>query len=242
MKQQQYFKSSQLNDLLLHSQLIIFDMNGLIIDDEAVQVQATHHVLSQYGISISEDYWLHNIVGRKAAEFLVEILEEHGVPPRRYSLAEVIFQKNEKYQELMKTKTKELVRDGFISLLSYLSDQKKVNKQYVLAVGTSATRTEVDIILGKSGLNVLNQFEYILTGEDVKHSKPNPEIYLTLSQRAGIVTENCMVFEDTALGVQAAYNAGIKCIAVPNRFTVHQDLSNAVFVIDNLTRNATIIR
>ena len=63
-----------------------------------------------------------------------------------------------------------------------------------------------------------------------------------MSERAGVKAENCLVFEDTNPGVESASSAGMKCVAVPNKFTQSQDFSNASLVVSDLGKDARIIQ
>jgi beta-phosphoglucomutase-like phosphatase (HAD superfamily) len=75
----------------------------------------------------------------------------------------------------------------------------------------------------------------------VEKGKPDPEIYDLLAARAGVAHGECLVFEDSGLGVEAAHRAGMTCLAVPNRFTRSQDFDSAAFVLNDVTRHAKII-
>ena len=112
----------------------------------------------------------------------------------------------------------------------------------VLALATSALKEEVEIILGKQGLKMKSYFKYIVSGDKVKKAKPNPEIYKMVSEKAKIKPNFCLVFEDSAIGALAAKRAGMKCIIVPNEFTNKETFNKESPVIDNLTRQAKIIK
>ena len=104
---------------------------------------------------------------------------------------------------------------------------------YPLAVTTSGIREYVVLVLGKLGL--ADRFSVIVTGADVTHGKPDPEPYRVTAERLGVPPEECVVFEDAAIGVAAAKAAGMRCIGVPNpdAFLV-QDLAAADLVLPSL--------
>jgi beta-phosphoglucomutase-like phosphatase (HAD superfamily) len=79
-------------------------------------------------------------------------------------------------------------------------------------------------------------FEVIVSGDDVTHSKPDPEIYLTAAQRLGVSPVHCVAIEDAPAGVEAAKRAGMKCIAVTNSVACQQ-LQRADLVVASLTDN-----
>ena len=77
-------------------------------------------------------------------------------------------------------------------------------------------------------------FSAILSGSDVVHTKPAPEIYLLTAERLGMSPARCVAFEDSEAGVRSAKAAGMTVIAVPNFFTAHQDHSAADVVLSGL--------
>ncbi|PIO03477.1 hypothetical protein COT48_04645, partial [Candidatus Woesearchaeota archaeon CG08_land_8_20_14_0_20_47_9] len=159
-------------------------MNGLIADDEAVQLEATNKALEPYNIVISEDEWINNCVGRKGSEFLREFMpKDYADTPSILNkvISEILNRKREYYRDLMKDQVLRLIMPGVIGLITYVSRSQK----HTLALATSAPAVEVDVILGKDGLNLKNQFKFIINGEDVKKAKPDPEIYLKISELSG---------------------------------------------------------
>ena len=81
-----------------------------------------------------------------------------------------------------------------------------------LGIATSNSRILTEAVLASNG--VLNLFEVILTGEDIKTGKPDPEIYLTAADRLDVIPDECIVFEDVLMGVRAGKNAGMSVCAV----------------------------
>jgi HAD superfamily hydrolase (TIGR01509 family) len=63
-----------------------------------------------------------------------------------------------------------------------------------------------------------NDFDYILSGDDVQHPKPNPEIYLTIMSKLNIPASQTLVFEDSQIGIEAAKSAGANCIKITGEF------------------------
>jgi beta-phosphoglucomutase len=85
------------------------------------------------------------------------------------------------------------------------------------AVGSSATRANLDLILRLAG--VARFFPAVIAAEDTQRGKPDPQVFLLAAERLGIPPERCVVLEDAVAGVQAAKAGGMKCIAV--RFVGH---------------------
>ena len=102
-----------------------------------------------------------------------------------------------------------------------------------LAITTSAQRDAIELILERMQLR--DAFDLIVDGSEVQHGKPHPEGYLITARKLGVAAHDCIVFEDSALGVLAAKRAGMYCIAVRNpRAAVWQDLSAADVVVDSM--------
>jgi HAD superfamily hydrolase (TIGR01509 family) len=98
-----------------------------------------------------------------------------------------------------------------------------------LAVTTSAAGDAVDLILRRNDLR--EPFELIVDGSDVRSGKPDPEAYLVTARKLGVDAKQCVVFEDSHVGVLAAKAAGMRCVAVRNRHArTPQDLSAADLV------------
>jgi beta-phosphoglucomutase-like phosphatase (HAD superfamily) len=100
------------------------------------------------------------------------------------------------------------------------------------AVATSASRQDVHRLLGHLGLREL--FDAVVTAEDVRLGKPDPEVYLLAAEGIGVAPVQCLVFEDSVVGVQAARRAGMRVIGVA---TAHTDAelrdAGAASVVDD---------
>jgi len=234
--ERRYFKNSLLHAAMNGASLVILDMNGLIVDDEELQFKSVNTALEPFGIRISEQYWIQSCVGKRADEYFRVIMTKHRIGGP-YSIDALVKKKNTVYHKSIKSSVTTVVRPGITDFIDYVS----CNSRLTLALATSALPEEVETILGSEGLNLLERFIFTATGMDVQKSKPDPEIYKYLARKSGISSERCLVFEDSGIGVTAASNAGIKCIAVPNRFTAGQDFGTALCIIDNMTRNADFI-
>jgi HAD superfamily hydrolase (TIGR01509 family) len=226
-----YFEDAQLSRLLSHAQVVVFDLNGLIVDDEPIQLVATNSALEGLGVSISKEDWIKRCVGHKPKEYLPSFLGDAGSDQAVIDC--VLANKQIAYEALVSENAQELIREGFISLIQYLLRENRRR----IAVATSTTRSGAELILSHPELNLLKCIDLLITGDEVAQAKPDPEIYLFVrshfaSQRA------FLVFEDSLPGVRSARAAGMVCVAVPNDFTAHQNFAEADAVISNLSRNA----
>lgn len=101
-----------------------------------------------------------------------------------------------------------------------------------LAIATTSALPNVMALLEKT-LNP-NWFEVIGAGDIVPAKKPAPDIYNYVLQKLDLPPENCLVFEDSYQGLQAATKAGLKTIVTVNNYTLNQDFSDAVLVVNHL--------
>jgi HAD superfamily hydrolase (TIGR01509 family) len=85
-----------------------------------------------------------------------------------------------------------------------------------MAVASAAVAKNVDFLLGALGLR--DYFREVLTGDDISHPKPDPEIYLKTAGRLRVDPATCAVFEDSFVGIEAAKRAGMKCVAIASTF------------------------
>src|SRR5438445_698709 len=100
------------------------------------------------------------------------------------------------------------------------------------AVATSASRFDVDRLLGRLGLR--ERFDAVVTAEDVRLGKPDPEVYLLAARGIGVPPRECLVFEDSVVGVQAARRAGMRVIGVATAHTADElRVAGAASVIDD---------
>ena len=110
--------------------------------------------------------------------------------------------------------------------------QKLKEANFKIGLATAATRDKVDSVLEQ--INLTEQFESIVTANDVTQGKPHPEPFLKAAEALGTSAEECVVFEDAPNGIRAAKAAGMKCVAIT---TTHykEELLEADIIIDNFS-------
>jgi HAD superfamily hydrolase (TIGR01509 family) len=111
---------------------------------------------------------------------------------------------------------------------------------FTLAITSSAVGSSIDVILRRLGLR--ESFALIVDGSEVAHGKPDPEAYLVTARRLGVVPAECVVIEDSHVGVLAARNAGMFCVAVPNpKAKMPQDVSAADLVLSRIDEVLSVL-
>ena len=107
----------------------------------------------------------------------------------------------------------------------------KKNK-FKIALASSGTKKYINVVLAK--FKIADYFDVIVSGDDIKRGKPDPEIFSVAVKKLGLKPEETLVLEDATNGIEAAKSAGCKCIAVINKMTPPQNYSKADLVINSL--------
>ena len=198
---------------------VIFDMDGVIIDSEVIYIDFFQKVLQDFDVEISEEdlFSLAGLSQQKTDEFLKSKL--HRKPEEVYSLMK-------KYIDDDKINYSSIVMDGFYPLLKELK-----RKNFKIALASSSPKKNINNVLEE--LDIKDEFDAIISGEDFKESKPNPEIYIKTCEILGVRPKDAIAIEDSDYGIDSAKNAGLTVIARrENRFNFKQD--KADFIVDNL--------
>ncbi len=103
-----------------------------------------------------------------------------------------------------------------------------------LAIATTTSRANVEALLARTPSLSAGAFQVIATGEDARQKKPHPEVYQYVLDRLGLDPQECLAFEDSALGLRAARTAGVPTVVTVNEYTRAQDFPGALVVLDNL--------
>ena len=197
----------------------IFDMDGVIVDSNPVHKIALKQFVGKYGKSLSEEELVNHIYGRRNQDWLTHIF---GALPES-ELKAYGEEKEALYRQLYERDIRPL--EGLVEFLERVS-----RANLPRAIATSAPRANVDFTLEKTGTGRF--FDTILDDSFVTRGKPDPQIYLKTAEALHMPPGNCVVFEDSLAGVDAARSAGCKVIGVT---TTHgrEELANTDLVIDN---------
>jgi HAD superfamily hydrolase (TIGR01509 family) len=202
-------------------QAVIFDMDGVIVDSEPYSMQALIDVLRLYGIEPTEED-IRRSYGRRIHDDFRDYFGRYGVAAH---LDTAVAQKEARYYHLAAGRLQAF--PGVMALIGRLQRQG-----YHLAVASSGDRVKLAFSVQALGLH--NSFEAVVCGDDVTHSKPDPEIYLIAAQRLGVSPRLCVAIEDAPAGVEAAKRAGMRCIAVTNS-VAREQLQGADLIVESLT-------
>jgi HAD superfamily hydrolase (TIGR01509 family) len=199
---------------------VIFDLDGLLADTEPLHCRAYQQALRSQGAWLTESEYIEHWV--RAGNGIGEWVARCGLDLDPVALRAV---KSKLFLELLASSLRPM--DGVFEILETLCGKK------TLALASSSYRDAVDGVL--EGLSIAHYFKVIVSGLDVPRVKPAPDIFLAAARRVGAAPSECIVVEDAEKGVLAAYHAGMRCIAVPNRHTRHHDFSKATRVCSSLS-------
>ncbi|MDY8138185.1 beta-phosphoglucomutase [Aquimarina sp. 2201CG5-10] len=172
----------------------IFDLDGVIVDTAKYHFLAWQNLANGLGISFSSEQ-NEQLKGVSRVRSLEKILEWGNKTISEEEFTRLMKEKNEEYLEyISKMDTTEILPD-VPKILEYLI----TNKQPV-ALGSASKNAR--IILQK--VKLLEKFNVIVDGTDVSKAKPDPEVFLIGAQKLKVAPEDCIVFEDSVAGVQAA--------------------------------------
>ena len=206
---------------------LIFDVDGVIADTEAVNARASIKVFEDlFAIKGVKRQDFEAGLGRGAEEYVKAAAGIHGLEPTEEQIEKATQLRQEYFLRILS----EEPLPAFPGVLE-LIEQAIQREDFRVAIATSSTPEKSRAVL-KSAKIPFQKMVYI-TGDDVKNKKPDPELFLVAAERMGIEPANCVVIEDAPNGVQAAKAAGARCIAVTNS-TDAAKLSEADLVCDSL--------
>ena len=179
----------------------LFDCDGTIADSMPLHYKAWKRALAEYGCTYDEDLF-YAWGGKPVRKIIADLNEMHGLNMPVESLAE---QKESYYHEQFH----EL--EGIPEVLEHIEAQHGC---IPFAVVSGSRRSSV--VGSLTALNLMDKFDLLVCAEDYVHGKPAPDGFLLAAQKLGVPPGNCLVFEDTELGIRAATAAGMASVLVPS--------------------------
>ena len=200
---------------------IVFDLDGVLVDSEALAWQAWRTALAEYGYEITDDD-IGSLTGRterNAYDFFATQVE---LPP-----FEIVW---ERISEVMFR-----LFDSRLEAFEDAADTLEVlaGRGHRMAVASSSSRDRVLHSLDAVGLR--EHFEAFAGGDEAEHGKPAPDLFVMAATRLGVEPADCLAVEDSPHGVQAALAAGMYVIAVERDMFSAEDLRAAHVVVPRLT-------
>lgn len=183
---------------------VIFDLDGLLADTEKTWYLVFKHIYGDYGYELTLEEYVTCHSGKTLVDNIATMKE-------RYPIS---IDSEAGVQRAIDDEAKFVARGvdlkpGAEELLYYLKTHG-----YKIVLGTSSKKDRAVMILKQNHID--HYFDAFVVGDEVKRSKPFPDIFLAAAERVDSVPEQCLVLEDSEAGIQAAYAAGIPVVCVPD--------------------------
>jgi beta-phosphoglucomutase len=197
---------------------VIFDMDGVIVDNQDYHHEAWMKFCMKYGVTVEGD--VSRYFGMTNTDILTNIFPDKLSDTQLY---EYSGEKEKLYRGLYQGNIE--MAEGLERVLKSLLD-----KDMKLGIATSAPSANVDFVLGNTNLHIY--FDVVVDSSMVSKGKPDPEIYLLAAEEMGLLPAQCIVVEDSIAGVKAGKAAGMKVIAITTT-SAREKLGDADKIIDH---------
>ena len=196
---------------------LIFDMDGVIIDSNPLHRQAWAAFNRGYGLETTEAMQ-RRMYGKRNDQIVRDYFGE-GISPEEVEARGRA--KERLYREMLTGRTEEMLVPGLREFLERYRDLP-------MGVGSNAEPENIALVLDETGLR--RYFRAVVDGHQVRHPKPDPEVYLRVAELLETDPAECIVFEDSHSGAAAAVAAGMRVIGIS---TTDDNLSGTAITIDN---------
>lgn len=208
---------------MMHYKAFLFDLNGTMINDMAFHIDAWFTLLNEMGHPVSYEQTKMQCYGKNH-----ELLER--IFPGKFS---------EEEKKSMSISKEERYRKGYQPFLKLLDGldiflEKAKEEKIKMAIGSASIQSNVDFVV--EGLHLQKYMSAIVSADDVSISKPHPETYLKCAAKLNIDPVDCLVFEDSPKGTEAALKAGMDCVAITSMHTPDEfDPVNIILFVPDYT-------
>ncbi len=204
--------------------MVIFDMDGVLVDSEPLYYQANQNFLRSRGIELSREEY-NEFVGISAPLMWESIKTRFGL---KDSVEELVEAENKRLYRVLEDEKLSSI-EGIPELLEQIR-----KKGIYLSLASSSPIKVIKYITKQIG--VAEYFDFVISGEEVVNGKPHPEIFLACTNRFKISPSQALVIEDSKNGIIAAKKAGMKAIGFRNLNSGKIDLSEADLVVDSFSK------
>ncbi len=196
---------------------VIFDMDGVLVDNRDIHIDAFVIFCKRYGCELSRTELLQHF-GKGNDEIMPVVLPQHIIEEK--GIEALADEKEEIYREIFEQTIKPTP-----GLVEFIKDLEANNIKR--AVGSSGQSANVNFVLEKCGIST--SFNGIANGDMVTKCKPDPEVFLLAAKLIDMKPEECVVIEDSFAGIEAAHSAGMKVIAMATTYSQEELKSRSTF-------------
>ena len=206
---------------------VIWDLDGVLADTAEAHFRCWVTALAEKEIPLDRPTF-DGLFGMNTRDMLAQLL---GRPPEPGELEAIVNRKEEIFR--MEAQWLVSLLPGALSLLKELE-----GAGWTQAITSSTPKANVELVLGILGIR--QRFQTVLSGEELSAGKPEPTLFLRAAEALGLAPERCVVVEDAPEGVEAAYKAGMPCIAVArtNSPEALASVTPSTLLFDDLTQVA----
>ncbi len=207
--------------MMAQPKAVLWDLDGVIVDTAPFHFAAWQAAFASRGVSFTQEDFCRSFGQRN--EFIIPHILGHEIP--KSEMEEFSRKKEEDFR--VRARQGLALFPGVRELLEQLRE-----RGFRQAVASSTPRDNINLLFPLFGIGQF--FEAVISAEDVRRGKPDPEVFLLAAARLSVPADRCVVIEDAVAGVAAAKAAGAKCLAVTNTNS-REKLAKADLVVDSLT-------
>lgn len=196
---------------------IIFDFNGVLVDDETIHFRGFQKALATKHLEINWDEYSEKYLPYDDRSFFLNFLSNRGVTFDTESLRHLIMLKSAYYFRM--------VEQQLPIIESSINFILQLNSELPLGIASGAARKEINFIL--NSLKLLDRFSVIIAAEDVGNSKPHPEAFLKTFRylkktHPNLSAERTVVIEDSERGIRSVHAAKMKCVGLATTYSIER--------------------
>lgn len=199
-------------------------MDGVLIDSEPAYYEMNKKLFLKLGIGMSDREY-HRLVGMASRPMWSMLKKEYRL---EHSVETLMNMEKKLIRKILSSDSISSPVEGIRELLCRLGE-----KEVKLAVASSSAKSNILLILRK--LKLIDKFDLIASGDEVRRGKPFPDIFLKVSRQLRIPPAHCTVIEDSRNGITAAAAAGMRCMGFTNKRSNTQDISGADIVLHSFS-------
>lgn len=200
----------------------IFDLDGVIVDTAKYHYLAWKRLAAELGIELTEEI-NERLKGVSRMESLDIILKLKGLTLSATEMEELADKKNKWFVEYINGMNPNEIFDGVKELMQQIRTHK-------IKIGLASSSKNAIAVLKLLGIQ--SEFEVVIDGTMIQHTKPHPEIFQRAAAELGLAPVDCIVIEDAEAGIESAIRAGMKCVGIGSP----QQLGKANLVVSKISQ------
>ncbi len=221
---------SKISATVVMIKAFIFDLDGTLMDSEVLYVEAVQLVLQDKNLYISPEDAMSIVYGKAWPSVYAEVnMQFPGVFPTIESMEKPL---REHFLRLRNSKD--------VRIKSSIELLRKLSQDFPVCIVSGSAGKDVEDSIALMGIE--SNLAFYLSCEDYAPGKPDPACYRLAADKLGVVAEQCLVFEDSTAGIQAAKQVGMYCIALKRRGAPEQDTSDADETLEDLADFLSLVK